>query len=89
MEKSVAVPRRSQFGRKAHDLRKVLPDTEEKFSHFSFTHDTVIYKRVVAKINKKLRLTRRFSLFRLLNKWNKQANEISGRLTDSYLVGGK
>ena len=51
-----------------------------------WNHNSVIYKRVVAR---KIRLARIFSLFRLLNKWNKQANGISGRLMSSYLVGGK
>ena len=50
--------------------------TQEKV--FILSSDSVIYKRVVAR---KIRLTRRFSLFCLLNKLNKQANEISSRQT--------
>ena len=49
-------------------------------------HSNVIYKLVLPR---KIRLTRRFSLFRLFNKWNKQVGGISSRLTGSYLVGSK
>ncbi len=49
--------------------------------------DSVIYNHVVAR---KIRLTRRFCLFCLLNKQNKQANGISSQLmVGGYLVGSK
>ena len=38
-------------------------------------------------VARKIRLMRRFSLFCLLNKWNKQANEISGWLAGGCLFG--
>ena len=46
----------------------------------------VIYKRVVAR---KIRLMRRFSLFCLMNKKNKQADKISGQLVGGCLFGDK
>ena len=50
----------------------------------TLNYGCVTYKRVVAR---KIRLMRRFSLFCLLNKWNKQVDEISGRLVGGCLFG--